>query len=231
MAAPINFPPNPALNPALNAYRAGAAIARPKIDAGNDGSGDSTGADRDRARAQTPAVEITLSPEARRLVENTAPTTNVTPPPDPVLQLRQAESQLRQTLAELGIPISTSVKIRTAGGEFAVESDDARAAQLEAMLNDGAALELRNALVRAQQESLQNAQGGPQFTPSLENNSIAQRLALATGDPNSAQGASQDESFYPWAHSPGRTMASLDFLFTFDQSKLSGRALGVNVLS
>lgn len=221
MAAAINSIPNPAVNPLISAYRAGAAIADVK------NNGPDVGAKRQGPREQDPAVQITLSPEAVQAARRIDPPVSVSPPPDPVLQLRQAEGQLRQVLAELGIPVSTSVKIRTAAdGEFAVESEDVKAAELEARLNDGTALELRNALARAQQASQRNAQ--------LDQEGFAQRLARATGAPN----AGLDNNYYPWAHSPGRTLAALDFLFTFDQSKLSGQslapngqALGINVLS
>ena len=222
MAAAINSTPNPVVNPLLSAYRAGASIA------GAKSNGPDVGANRNGGKEQTPAVQITLSPEAVQAARRIAPPASVSPPPDPVLQLRQAEGQLRQVLAELGIPASTSVKIRAAAvdGDFAVESEDVKAAELEARLNDGTALELRNALARAQQASQRNAQ--------LDQEGFAQRLARATGAPN----AGLDNNYYPWAHSPGRTLAALDFLFTFDQSKLSGQslapngqALGINVLS
>ena len=105
-----NIPLNPAFNLTLNSYRAGAKTARPKNNNGDNSSGSSTSTIRERAWAQTPAVEFTLSPEARRAAKNTDPSTSVSPHPDPALQLRQTETQLRQVPAELGMPISTNVR-------------------------------------------------------------------------------------------------------------------------
>ena len=50
------------------------------------------------------SVEFTLSPEARRATKNISHPPSVSPPPDPVLQLRQTETQLCQVLAKLDMP-------------------------------------------------------------------------------------------------------------------------------
>ena len=122
-----NIPLNPAFNLTLNSCRAGAKTARPKTNNGDNSSGSSsTSTIRERAWAQTPAVEFTLSPEARRAAKNTGPPTSVSPHPDPVLQLRQTETQLRQVPAELGMPISTNVRFQVPHSEFTIETKDVR---------------------------------------------------------------------------------------------------------
>ena len=121
-----NIPLNPAFSLTLNSYRAGAKTARPKNNNGDNSSGSSTSTIQERAWAQTPAVEFTLSPEARRAAKNTGPPTSVSPHPDPVLQLRQTETQLRQVPAELGMPISTNVRFQVPHSEFTIETKDVR---------------------------------------------------------------------------------------------------------
>ena len=58
-------------------------------------------------------------------------------------------------------------------------------------------MELRKNLIHAQQQSLLNTQGSPQFIPSLETHNIAQRLVLAIGEFYVGQGSKQNESLCP----------------------------------
>jgi hypothetical protein len=175
----------------------------------NPGANTESNPGQDRAEtARDQAVEIRLSAQAQNAVQNTPPS----PPPaaSSALPLGLAEVQLREVMAQLGIPSSAVVRIRAAAdGGFSVDSDAARAAELEAMLNNGTARELRNALSRAQRDA----------SPS----NAAPRPSRATGA--AAYGA------------PGGPPVS-DVEFTFDGSQLSGQRLapngqriGVNIIS
>jgi len=182
---------------------------RARVDPRDANRGESADANPGRERAETTrdqAVEIRLSAQAQNAVQNTPPP----PSANAALPLGLAEVQLREVMAQLGIPSSAVVRIRAAAdGGFSVDSDAARAAELEAMLNNGTARELRNALSRAQR---------------------AASPAAPTARPSRATGAAAYGA-------PGGPPVA-DVQFTFDGSQLSGQRLapngqriGVNIIS
>ena len=74
---------------------------------------------------------------------------------DPRVHMARAETQLNELMAKLGIPPTTEVNIHLSNsGQFTVEGDHKKLAELEKMLNDGSEMELRNSLVGAHTSSI-----------------------------------------------------------------------------
>ena len=74
---------------------------------------------------------------------------------DPSVHMARAETQLNELMTKLGIPPTTEVNIHMSNsGQFTVEGDHKKLAELEKMLNDGSELELRNSLVGAHTSSI-----------------------------------------------------------------------------
>ncbi|MBU1176281.1 MAG: hypothetical protein KKH72_12825 [Alphaproteobacteria bacterium] len=94
-------------------------------------------------------VTVDLSP-AGKLLTNLPPLIL-----DPAVHMRNAETRLTELMSELGIPPGTEINIDlSSAGQFTVEGDHDKLAELEQKLNDGSEMDLRNSLIGAHSGSM-----------------------------------------------------------------------------
>ena len=158
--------------------------------------------------AISPAVEVSISPEGQKAAGLLASL-----PPlslDPALHIKEAQSHLKQIMSELGIPASTDLKIHSTGdGSFRVEADHPKAAELETMINDGTAKDLRNSLVGA------------------HNGTVVQRIAkaMATAMKGTEQNPGKSEQYSAWVQGIASEAMSMRFEFSYSGDKMTGTLL------
>ena len=156
----------------------------------------------------SPAFEVSVS----RQGENAAGLLASLPPSgiDPALHIKRAETHLRQLMAALGIPASTTVKIHaTAGGSFRLTADHPKAAELETMINNGAARELRNSLIGAHSGAV------------LQRTSKAMSMAMKGAEQNPGKG----EQYYAWVKGIVDEALSMGFAFSYTGEGMTGTLL------
>ena len=80
--------------------------------------------------------------------------------------MQNAETRLNELMQEMGIPPGTKIDIHlSSSGQFTVEGDHEKLAELQDMLNDGSEMDLRNSLVGAHNASIiQRIAGASQRT-------------------------------------------------------------------
>ena len=133
------------------------------------------------AKTSGAAIEVSLSPGGELLASLPSLTF------DPKVHMANAETRLKELMSELGIPPNTDVDIHMSNsGQFTVEGDHKKLAELEKMLNDGSELELRNSLTAAHnastiqriaaasQRTQQQVQANPGNTEALWNQMLAE---------------------------------------------------------
>jgi len=158
--------------------------------------------------ANSPAVEVSISREGRKAAGLLASL-----PPlslDPALHIKEAQSHLKQIMSELGIPASTDLKIHSKGdGTFRVEADHPKAAELESMINDGTAMDLRNSLIGA------------------HNGTVMQRIAkaMATAMKGTEQSPGKSEQYSSWVQGIANEAMSMQFEFSYSGDKMTGTLL------
>lgn len=156
----------------------------------------------------SPAVEVSISPQGKKAAGLLAslPPMSI----DPARHIERAESQLKQIMAELGIPASTSVKIHSKGdGSFRLTADHPKAAELETMINNGAARELRNSLIGAHNGAV------------LQRTSRAMSMAMKGLAQNPAMG----DRYYAWVKGIVDEAMAMGFAFSYSDKGMSGTLL------
>ena len=106
---------------------------------------------------------------------------------DPKYHMANAENRLNELMTEMGISPDTDIDIHVSNsGQFTVNGDDEKLAELEKRLNDGSEMELRNSLIGAHTASIihetamatertsKQAEANPQAAQTLWNQLIAE---------------------------------------------------------
>ena len=74
---------------------------------------------------------------------------------DPKVHMANAQTRLKELMSEMGIPPNTKIDIHLSNsGQFTIEGDNEKLAELQDRLNDGSEMELRNSLVGAQSSTI-----------------------------------------------------------------------------
>jgi len=106
---------------------------------------------------------------------------------DPKVHMANAQTRLKELMSEMGIPPGTEIDIHLSkSGQFTIEGDNEKLAELQDRLNDGSEMELRNSLVGAQsctiiqriaaasQRTQRQVEVNPQNTEALWNAMLAE---------------------------------------------------------